>query len=642
MSHFKIITTAFAALLFHTVQGVVRLPQFYTDNMVVQQQSQLVIPGYAHPYAKVRAWTDWGTKEVQTTAGSDGAFRLTLQTPDAGGPYTIIVSDGSGEDVVLSNVLSGEVWLCSGQSNMEFPVKGWAQVMSSEEIVATARHPEIRLLQIRKNRSFTPLSDAEVNMGGWVEASPSTMDFSAIAYLFALKMKEELGIPVGVIDATWGGTPAEAWTPADMFDGVSGFEEELAALAAYGNSPEAMYKNYNDKVAAWYKKATGVEAGFDKAVLQSGKGWGQMPVPGLWETSVLPDFDGIVWMQTSFTLPDDAAGKPLELYMGPIDNQDITYFNGVEVGSSGSWDAPRHYTVPAHLIKSGENVISIRITDFDGEGGIGGEPEKLYAETNGQRYPLAGNWTYRTIADFSKTPHPVSIESASYPSVLFNAMIAPLNVMPIRGVLWYQGCANVGRDEQYAPLFKSLINSWRKHWGTEFPFYFVQLAGYLKPLTVQPQSKWAALRNSQAKALELPNTGMAVAIDLGNPVDIHPVNKQEVARRLSLLALNRVYGKSCIDSAPRCSNAKQAGDKLVLTFDGKVCATSKIFTGFIVGDAKGNFAYAKVVQQSDDKLELSSPLIKKPTVARYNWADCPDGNLKGETGLPVAPFATDK
>lgn len=625
--------------------GKVALPQFFTDNMIVQQNAVLTIPGTARPGADVTVTADWADgAKVKTRTDREGRFRLTLPTPAAGGPYTIIVSDGDKDgDAVLSNVLAGEVWMCSGQSNMEFPVRGWTQVMNADEIVATANHPAIRLLQVRKNIAYSPQDDAEVNMGGWVSATPATMDFSAVAYLFALQMQQELGVPVGVIDATWGGTPAETWVSYDGLKGIGGFGYALDALSASNFDGDGVKAAYRRSIDKWMADVTGLDFPFDRGVMQ--QGWDTMTVPGMWEQSVLPDFDGAVWMQREVELPSGAAGKPLVLNVGTIDNMDDTYFNGVRVGGFDNYAASRSYEVPANIVKAGKNVISIRVIDFDGDGGIGGDPSQLCAVVDGKSYPLAGEWSYKVAGDIRQLPQrDANPETSQYPTLLYNAMIHPVSVMPVKGVLWYQGCANVGRAEQYEPLFKALINDWRKLYANEeMPFYFVQLAGWLAPKNVQPDSEWAALRNAQSKALELPNTAMAVAIDLGNPADIHPTNKQEVARRLGLIALNRTYGKTEVTcEAPRCVSSESANGKMVLKFSGPVHSASGVFTGFIVGDKDGKFGYARSVQTAPDTIELSSPLVKKPVCARYDWADCPDGNLLGTDNLPVAPFATDK
>lgn len=641
----KLIALGLCAAATVPVWGKVALPQFFTDNMVVQQNAVLTIPGTARPGSTVTVTADWADgASAKAKADKDGRFRLMLSTPSAGGPYTVIVSDGDKDgDAVLSNVLSGEVWMCSGQSNMEFPVRGWTQVMNADEVVATANHPAIRLLQVRKNMAYAPQDDAEVNMGGWVAASPATMDFSAVAYLFALQMQKELGMPVGVIDATWGGTPAETWVSYEGLKGINGFEYALDALSASNFDGDGVKAAYRKSIDDWMDNVKGLDFAFDRSVMQTG--WDTMTVPGLWEQSVLPGFDGVVWMQREVELPAEAAGKPMVLNVGTIDNMDDTYFNGVRVGGFDNYTALRSYEVPANLVKGGKNVISVRVIDFDGEGGIGGDPSQLCAVVDGKSYPLAGEWSYKVAGDIKDIPQRnANPETSQYPTLLYNAMIHPVSVMPVKGVLWYQGCANVGRAEQYEPLFKALIKDWRKLYANEeLPFYFVQLAGWLAPKNVQPDSEWAALRNAQSKALELPDTGMAVAIDLGNPADIHPTNKQEVARRLGLIALNRTYGRTgTACEAPRCVSSKSEGGKMVLKFNGPVHSTSGVFTGFIVGDKSGKFGYARSVQTAPDTIELSSPLVKNPVCARYDWADCPDGNLLGTDNLPVAPFATDK
>ena len=640
----KIFLIAMGALLAPMASAKITLPRFITDNMVVQQNNILTIPGTAAPGAKVSVKVDWDGGNAITKADNTGHFTLSLPTPAAGGPFTIILSDDTGDDLVLSNVLSGEVWLCSGQSNMEMPVNGWSAIMNRDEVVATAQHPDIRLLQVRKNTSLSPMDDAEVNMGGWVMATPGTLDFSAIAYLFGLRLHDELGVPVGIIDSSWGGTSAEAWTASEWFEGVPGFDKELAGIrnvrSRNGNLDDFIENVHND-----YIHENGLDRiDFDLGVMQHGDGWGVMSLPGYWEGSVLPNYDGGVWFQRKLELPASAAGKDLQLNFCAIDDYDRTFFNGVEVGHTDGSETKRSYAVPGNLVKAGENVISVLAVDFFMAGGFRGDSADMFAVVDGNRYPLAGDWSYRAMnLDRPLTRRPDVFNHNSAPGSLYNAMIHPLHVMPVKGVAWYQGCNNVGRAEQHEPLFQNLIKNWRATWNNaDMPFYFVQLAAYTEPRNVQPDSQWALLRNTQAKALALPNTGMAVAIDLGNPIDIHPADKQGVANRLALIALARDYGKDYVYEAPVCVNSKVDGNKMVLKFNGAIKPTANAVTGFIIGDKDGKFACANARLDGTDTIVLTSPLISKPTVARYNWADYPDGNLYGPTGLPVAPFATDK
>ncbi|MDE6854001.1 MAG: 9-O-acetylesterase [Muribaculaceae bacterium] len=632
---------AAATLAFGTCGATLTLPRYSPDNMIVHQNTTLTLKGHAAPESEVLMKAGWNNKTGKTRSDSDGNFTMKLATPPAGGPYSVIFSDKDGTTTV-ENVLSGEVWLCSGQSNMEYPVQGWTSVMDHDRVVATAHHPDIRLLQIRKTTAFSPREDVEVNGGGWQTCTSASMaDFSAIAYFFACELAEKLKVPVGVIDATWGGTPAEAWTSAKALGAVPGFENELADMKAAGYDADTIKATYRSRMADWIRLATSSTEDFDKATLQSGSEWRQISAPGYWEQKGLPGLDGIVWMQKSIDISPEDAGKPVSLNFRAIDDEDETYFNGVLVGKGSGYDTPRSYTVPGSAVRAGANIITIKISDFGGEGGIA--PGVAEARTAHSAVPLDGSWQYMVQTDFSKLPpKPADPGSSSYPSVLYNAMLSPLGAMPVKGVLWYQGCANVGRDEQYATLFKALINDWRSIWGEKLPFYFVQLAGFLEPKAVQPDSEWAALRNSQAKALELDNTAMAVAADLGNPADIHPKNKQDVAHRLALIALNRDYGDDCVYEAPRCVSVKTVGNGLELRFDGPVKATTTAITGFIIAGKDGHFTTATPEQPDERTIILRSHAVDAPVAVRYNWADYPQGNLYGPTGLPVAPFANDK
>lgn len=626
---------------FGTCHAVVSLPHYITDNMVVQQCGTLTVNGHSVPDSEVTVKAGWSKDDLTTRADADGKFTVRIDTPPAGGPYSIKIKDRDGETTV-ENVVSGEVWICSGQSNMEFPAQGWTTVMDYDRVVATAQRPGIRLLQVRKRTAFAPQDDVEVNGGGWQICSPASMaDFSAIAYFFACELSETLKLPVGVIDTTWGGTPAEAWTSAEALGAVPGFETELADMLEAGHDAGTLERIYKSRLDGWMKLAMAPSDDFDTSVMQSGDKWHAIEVPGYWENSGLPGLDGIVWLQRSIDIPASEAGKDLTLAFRAIDDEDETYFNGTLVGTGAGYDTPRNYTVPGKLVKAGSNVITIKVSDFGGEGGIA--PGVAEATVGNLSLPLGGEWRYMVQRDFAQLPpKPVDPRGSSYPSVLYNAMLSPLSAMPVRGTIWYQGCANVGRDKQYGPLFKALIKDWRKLWGEDMPFYFVQLAGFQAPKAVQPDSEWAALRNAQAKALELDNTGMAVAIDLGNPADIHPKNKQDVAHRLALIALNRDYGSDCVYKAPECVAVRRSGNSMILDFDAPVTATTSAVTGFIIAGKDGRFTTATPEIIDERTIRLTSHVVDRPEYVRYNWADYPCGNLYGATGLPVAPFANDR
>ena len=548
------------------LQAKVVLPSVFTDNMVLQQKTDITFYGDATKNKQLTVKTGWNGKEYHTEADGQGKWSLKIPTPAAGGPYEITFSDG--KKLQLKNVMIGEVWFCSGQSNMEMPVAGWGKVMNYEQEIAEAAYPAIRLFQVKKNTSLAPLKEVESTLGGWQECSSATVpEFSALAYFYARALWKELNVPIGVIDCTWGGTPAEAWTNHETLRQVMGFREEMDKLERLGFDPNRMEQAYSEERAHWQSLFTEKDKGMENGKLcwtapsLSEEDWQTISLPGYWEGKGLKDFDGIIWFRRSLEIPAEWAGKPLTLRLGMIDDEDITYFNGVEIARGAGYMTPRTYTIPAKLVKAGKAVLAVRVSDFGGEGGIHGKAEELYVEADGKRISLAGDWKYRiglSLKGFP--PAPVSpIQSSSYPTVLFNAMVKPWTAFPIKGVIWYQGEANVGRSEQYGDLFPALITDWRRQWRSNFPFYFVQLANFMESKKIQPNSEWAALREAQTKALKLDQVGMAVTIDIGLADDIHPKNKQEVGRRLALLALAGSYGKNVSSSAPVFQNYNQRG-----------------------------------------------------------------------------------
>lgn len=646
MRKYQLTLLALCATVF--AQAKVKLPSFFTDNMVIQQNSLLTLPGKAKAGKKVTVNVSWSNDKYTAEAAADGSFKIEIPTPSAGGPYQIMISDG--EKLTLKNVMVGEVWFCSGQSNMEMPVAGWGKVMNYEQEIADANYPSIRLLQVKKTVAFVPQEGVEMNMGGWQECSSATVpEFSSVAYFYARNLWKELNIPVGVIDCTWGGTPAESWTSYQTLKQVMGFEEKMNRMAGVGFEREKLVELYHREMDEWLKQFDEKDAGFRNgapqwiSASQTGKEWKSMELPAYWETRGL-NFDGTVWFQKEVEIPGDWNGKELSLNLAMIDDDDITYFNGKEIGRTSGCNTMRNYKIPAELVKEGKGIITIRAIDYGGEGGIHGGAQQMFMELNGKKISLAGSWNYHTgvsmtgISSRPLSPEGTGWPTSCYPTVLYNAMVHPFTVFPIKGAIWYQGENNVGNDEQYRVLFQSMITDWRKAWKQDFPFYFVQLANYLKPEEVQPDSKWAALRDAQAHSLHLPNTGMACAIDLGEAYDIHPKNKQEVGRRLAQAALANTYQKGTYE-VPVYMGYRISGRTLILNFDREVIAKDGIPEGFILAGPDGKYYPAQATIQGKEVI-LQSDRIEMPTAARYAWADNPICNLYGKSGLPVPPFRT--
>ena len=670
----------------------VTLPGWMTSNMVLQQKTKVHLQATAKKGATVKITPSWDNKTVKVTADkATGAFEFDLQVPAAGGPFTLTFDDG--KKLVLENVMSGEVWFCSGQSNMEMPVKGWGMVNNYEQEVANANHPLIRLFQVKKVVAHTPQKEVPLgHTNGWAVCSPEMVaEFSAAAYFFAREVSEKLGIAVGVVNSSWGGTPAESWPSLEALQGVMGFQSHAKRLFETGFDEKKIEQLYQDERAEWMREAydgdQGLENGqIDKALWAAedfnDSGWKQVKQPLSWsKIGDLKDFDGIVWMRKAVEVPASLAGKDLKLELGAIDDEDITYWNGERVGMTSGWMANRAYTVPGNKVKAGKNILAIRINDTGVEGGISKEAKDFYLTVGNTNISLAGDWKWKKSLDAADIKasetmtEPAAPNSAWYPAGLYNSMVAPFLSMPIRGFLWYQGCSNVDRAVQYESLFQALILDWQARFNKNsevapypkpepegrrrfmmqnansnaLPFYFVQLANYLERKPLQPKSGWAALRDAQRKAQRLDGVGMMVNIDIGMANDIHPKNKQEVGRRLALLALNRTYGQETACAAPEFLQMNVTDGKAVLSFlpspGSDMLEENSDIKGFSIAGPDHEWHVAKAFTESNGqfvwRVVVECPEVPHPVAVRYAWADNPECNLKTVSGLPVGPFRTD-
>ncbi|NDW08587.1 sialate O-acetylesterase [Dysgonomonas sp. 520] len=628
------------------------LPKIFTDNMVLQQQTDAPIWGKATPEAAVKIITSWDNQSYSVKADSNGNWKVKVKTPKAGGPYTISVSDG--KSLKLNNILIGEVWVCSGQSNMEMPLAGWGKVNDYENEIAKANYPQIRLLHVEQSTSTTPLDDLKATRGGWRECSPETVaDFSSVAYFFGRNLNEKLNVPIGLINTSWGGTLAEAWTSGESLEYMPDFRDEVKVISSV--SEEEAQRLYEQNFEKWsrnildndkgYKNGFPVWANLDA----NDDSWQEMSLPGFWEEKSLKDFDGIVWMRKVIDIPASWSGKELELNLAMIDDNDITYFNGEKIGETNGYNVPRKYKIPKKLVKAGKAVITVRVTDTGGGGGLYGESANMFLSLSGKKdnaISLSGMWKYYpsiNLKDFDKAPQSVA-GNPNRPTVLYNAMINPLVSYAIQGAIWYQGEANEERGYQYRELLPLLIRDWRKQWGRDFPFYFVQLANY-KPATSEPQeSDWAELREAQLQTLCLENTGMAVTIDIGEGNDIHPKNKQDVGLRLALNARAKTYGEKVSYSGPIYDSYQLEGNKIRIRFkhtdNGLKAKNGAKLKGFAIAGSDHKFYWADAVIDKDEVV-VYSPKVPFPVSVRYAWADNPDCNLYNGSNLPASPFRTD-
>lgn len=612
-----------------TAPAEVRLGSLFTSNMVLQQRTDAPVWGWAKPGERVSIRTTWGAN-AETVAGKDGKWMVKLHTKEAGGPYEVAVS---GENSIwLRNVMLGEVWVCSGQSNMEWPVgvhRGLTPISNADDEVKNATHPTIRLFQVTKKMADAP----EATCGGsWAECSPkSVFDFSATAYFYARALNEALKLPVGVINTSWGGTEVELWMSESAMKSVPELGSALAANKAAAAAHDAAAADREKKMAS----DLGNTENWQRESLDDAA-WTRITNPDQWEKTELKDLDGSVWYRAKVLLTDAQAKKACVLHLGVVDDDDETWVNGQRVGSTKNPQAQRDYTIPAGLLRDGFNLITVRVVDTGGLGGFM-TPGLVGLESGPARIPLT-NWRYRIAVDLRSAPLPAEGKNAS---LLYNGMIAPLIPFAIRGAIWYQGESNVSRAFQYRTSFPAMIRNWRQDWKQgDFPFYYVQIA----PYEYKQNGASAELREAQTLTLRAsPNTGMIVVTDItGDVTNIHPTNKQEVGKRLALVALANNYGRKVAYSGPMFRDMKVQGNKIRISFDhaeGLKIVGDKL-EGIFVAGADKQLVPAEAKVEGND-LIVWSDAVKKPISVRFGWGDAVVTNLANGAGLPAAPFRTD-
>lgn len=629
-----------------SIKAQVTVTKIFADNMVLQRNTTIPVWGTATANEKIEIRFNKQVKK--TKADKNGKWLVRLDNEIAGGPYKLAIKGSNF--IEYKNVLVGEVWLCTGQSNMEWSV---AQSNDFKKELASANNPMIRHIKIDKEVNTLPQYEVNSTKSWQVCDSATVGGFTAAGYFFAKDIYNELKIPIGLINASWGGTNIETWISREGFESSEEFEEMITGMSkvSLDSLSKLRVKGFDKRIETLQgaKINTASAASFKEAAYDDSN-WPELNQPELWEQQSLGEFDGVVWLRKHIFLSADNSKKEAVLELSTIDDNDVTYINGVEVGSMNSWDTKRKYTIPAGILKEGINVIAIRITDNGGGGGIYGNPEDLKLSLGGSYIPLNGQWKFQ-VESIKR-----SVNENSFPSLCYNAMINPLIPFAFKGVLWYQGESNAGRSYQYRKAFPLMINDWRQKCllagqagnRNDFPFYFVQLASFKAGGNSNEGCGWAELQEAQTMTLRLPNTGMVVTIDLvTNPKDIHPTNKQDVGKRLAALALNNLYQKPMVCSGPMYQAMEIIENQAVVSFSdiGSGLVTPDKYgyiNGFEIAGEDQVFHYAKAYIK-DNKVILFSDKAPNPVAVHFSWmGDATESNLFNKEGFPAVPFRTDE
>ncbi len=641
-----------------------RLASLFSNNMVLQQNSKVPIWGWAEPGSKIVVKTSWG-ESVSVTTASDGKWMLKVKTLAADNRVQTISVSAGKTNISIDNVLFGEVWLASGQSNMEMPMRGWLPkdpILNSEQEIQNADYPSIRMFTVERNKSFIPLEECQ---GLWKVCNPDNAPgFSATAYFYARELHKQLNVPIGIIHSSWSGSPAESWVDADFISQIEGYEDikENLVKASDQTSPYSQWLNsmkslpQSDFINNENFKLSDNRFKDIMKVAYEDSHWDTVSTSSMDKVFQSDDFNGLAWFRQEFTFEGDINSDEYDIFLGKIEDLNAVFINGILVGRTEHWgdnNEDQQYQIPSKLLRKEKNLLAVRVIDVWERGGLMDRP--AIVKRNGEIVQtLSDSWRYLRTGillneDFyvlkngfedKMEPEPGLLPlSSQTPTVLYNAMIAPLVPYSIKGAIWYQGESNIGKSKQYHTLFPAVFQSWRSHWHIgDFPFYYVQLAPF-----DYGSDMVADLREAQLFTMKESNVGMAVTMDIGSTKTIHPPNKQEVGKRLALWALAKDYGKSgIVYSGPLYKSVVFKDDSAIVSFDhigSGLYAPDQELSFFEVAGEDLIFYPAKAVIQ-ENKVVVRSYKVPNPKIVRFAWQDTAMPNLFNKEGLPASPFRT--
>lgn len=620
------------------------LSSIFQNHAVLQRDKPIAVWGQAKSGDEVTV--SLGNTSAHAKTDSTGHWFATLPAIANGGPLSLTAESSSGAHQTINDILIGDVFLCSGQSNMELPVI--ATLHAPVEINASANNT-IRMLTVPETASLKPLES--IAHPEWQIAEPSTVGkWSATCYYFARELQKTIKVPVGLVHASWGGSNIRPWISAAGFHALGGYEVALKTLQQYASNKAEAQQQFGQQWENWWHKQshekTGTEAWSNPAYHASE--WRVAPAQlgdyQVWGIPDLANFTGLLWFRTTIHLTAKQAKSKATLHLGGADEVDETWINGKVIGNTFGYGTERVYDIPAHILHAGNNTLLVNITNTYASGGLVGDFKRVVTFANGDSVPLTNEWKYLKVTDANiGYPPGAPWTSVTGITTMYNGMIAPLGHYTFRGALWYQGESNTGEPKTYQSLLTALLADWRNQFGKDLPFLIVQLPNYGERNSTPVESGWAEVREAERLTVAKdPHAGLAVTIDIGNPNNLHPVNKQDVGKRLARAARHVIYGENITPSGPMPLNAHRDANAVTVSFgdidQGLVAYSHYGPISFeLCGDATGSCEFADA-HFDGAKVKLTASNMQTATRVRYGWADSPICTLYDKDGLPASPF----